>query len=104
MAKVVRIDDFVKNPDGTVDVHITVGSPPLPLAPQGLVLNFTDLGQLGFRMAEAEQGLTDMEMAMILLSNRVDATNDVTFSNPLNFKGKSFQLDISATIGTISFF
>lgn len=102
MAKTCKITKVVKNPDGTIDVHILSGRPPVGASSLEEVLSFPTLAALGDEMLAAEENLTPRQMAMIRIAAYMRQTNDVNLATPANLKDRALTLDLAATSTTIA--
>ena len=102
MAKTCKITNVVKNSDGSIDIHILSGRPPVGAGSVEEVLNFPSLSALGDEMLAAEENLTARQMAMIRIAAYMRQTNDVNLAAPANLKDKALTLDLAATSTTIA--
>lgn len=101
--KAARIDDVVKNPDGSISVKYTAGDAPLPATWPGTGMNFATATDFVAQLSALEAdigGESKLPLLELAKGWKTDPSLGTTFLTTV--KGKTVTLDLTGAVAPLT--
>lgn len=93
MAKVTKVHEVLKHPDGRIEIRHNTGQPPLPAAWQGQSFIYDNEQALADAMAQAEESVSGETLALMCVAQGWTKV-DPSMRDAKSFKSTEVQLDL----------